>query len=95
MNQNTTHYSCNQCHVGVMQARYVTYFTRLGSELITVQNFPAYICDMCGRREYDEQSIYWLDAMLDPNAGKPTSSTRRTTPLPRRQTGFSHPMQDS
>jgi len=95
MNQNTTYYSCNQCHVGVMQARYVTYFTRLGSELITVQNFPAYICDMCGRREYDEQSIYWLDAMLDPNAGKPTSSTRRTTPLPRRQTGFSHPMQDS
>jgi YgiT-type zinc finger domain-containing protein len=78
-----------------MQPRYVTYFTRLGSELITVQNFPAYICDMCGRREYDEQSIYWLDAMLDPNAGKPTSSSRRTTPLPRRQTGFSHPMQDS
>ncbi len=68
MNQNITHYSCNQCHVGVMQPRYVTYFTRLGSELITVQNFPAYICDMCGRREYDEHSIFWFYAMLDPYA---------------------------
>ncbi len=95
MNRNVEYYFCNQCHVGVMQPRYVTYFTRLGNELITVQNFPAYICDMCGRREYDEQAVHWLDTMLDPNAGKPTSAARRASPLSKRHTGFSHPMQDS
>jgi YgiT-type zinc finger domain-containing protein len=96
MKQNTaTHYTCNQCHAGMMRSRYVTYITRLGNELITVQNFPAYICDVCGRREYDEQSIHWLNTMLDPNAGKPTQTKRRTPPLPQPRSGFSHPLQDS
>lgn len=63
---------CNECQAGVMRLRFITYFTWLGEELITVPNFPAWICDMCGRREYDEKSISQLTMLLDPNAGKPT-----------------------
>ena len=88
-------YSCNECHVGMMHARQVTYLTHLDHELITVPNFPAWICDVCGRREYDHQSIQWLNMMLDPNAGKATQSKRRTTPLPRPQTVFRRPISDS
>lgn len=88
-------YPCNECHVGVLRLRRITYFTRLGNELITVQNFPAWICDVCSKREYDEHSIHWLDMMLDPNAGKPTQTKRRTTPLPRVQAGFLRPSLDS
>ncbi len=63
---------CDECQAGVMNLRFITYFTWLGEELITVQNFPAWICDVCGRREYDEKAISWLSMLLDPNAGKPT-----------------------
>ena len=31
-------------------ARLMTYFTWLNEELITVPHFPAWVCDMCGRR---------------------------------------------
>ncbi len=86
---------CNECHAGIMQPRQLTYFTWLGDELISVPHFPAWICDVCGRREYDEKAILWLNMILDPNAGKPTKNRRRTPPLPRPRTGTSRPMPDS
>lgn len=81
--------SCNECQAGVMRLKFVTYFTWLEDELITVPNFPAWVCDVCGRREYDEKSISWLTMLLNPNAGKPTGrkrpvphTTRRSAPRP-------------
>lgn len=86
---------CSECHAGVMQPRRITYFTWLGRELITVPSFPAWLCDVCGRREYDEKAIQWLNMILDPNAGRPTRSNRRT-PLPLRpQTGVHSPATES
>ncbi len=80
---------CTECQAGVMRLKFITYFTWLDEELITVPNFPAWICDVCGRREYDEKSISWLTMLLNPNAGKPTGrkraraqTTRRSAPRP-------------
>ncbi|MBI1856039.1 MAG: YgiT-type zinc finger protein [Chloroflexi bacterium] len=55
MNENTLAepFQCAECQAGMMRLRFITYFTWLGEELITVPNFPAWICDVCGRREYD------------------------------------------
>ena len=80
---SSTSFPCTECSAGVMQLRLITYFTWLGEELITVPNFPAWICDMCGKREYDEHAIAWLALLLDPNAGTPTRRVKRT---PRRGT---------
>jgi len=44
---------CPECLAGVMRMEAVTYFTWLDEELVTVPNFPAWVCDMCGRREFD------------------------------------------
>jgi YgiT-type zinc finger domain-containing protein len=76
---------CDECQAGVMRLNFITYFTWLGEELITVPNFPAWICDVCGKREYDEKAISWLTMLLNPNAGKPTggkahSAHRRPRP---------------
>jgi YgiT-type zinc finger domain-containing protein len=76
-------FPCSECQAGMMHPRLITYFTWLGDELITVPNFPAWVCDVCGRREYDEQAISWLSMLLNPNAGKPTrkkKATPRTRP---------------
>ena len=70
-------FPCNECAAGIMHMRQITYFTWLGEELITVPNFPAWVCDMCGKREYDERAIAWLTMLLNPNAGKPTQRLKR------------------
>ena len=85
---------CKECPAGNMHLRHITYFTWLGEELITVPNFPAWICDMCGKREYDERAISWLTMLLDPNAGKPTRRVKRTPRPHTPKSNISHPSID-
>ena len=73
-------FQCNECQAGVMRLTYITFFTWLDDELVTVPNFPAWICDVCGRREYDERAISWLSTLLNPDTGKSSSHRRRPRP---------------
>jgi YgiT-type zinc finger domain-containing protein len=76
---------CSECQAGLMRMRFITYLTWLGEELVLVPNFPAWICDVCGRREYDEKSLSWLSMLLNPDAGKPTAekpTAPRRAPTP-------------
>ena len=77
-NQKPNTKPCNECPAGVMHLKAATYFTWLGEELVTAPNFPAWICDMCGKREYDEHAVSVLAMILNPEAGKPTRRIRRT-----------------
>jgi YgiT-type zinc finger domain-containing protein len=83
---------CTECQAGLMRLNFITYFTWLGEELITVPNFPAWICDVCGKREYDEKAISWLSMLLNPNAGKPTG--RKSHSVHRRPRPQSRPSAD-
>jgi len=55
----------------MMRLQFITYFTWLDEELVTVPNFPAWVCDVCGRREYDPRALNELSLLLNPTAGKP------------------------
>jgi len=68
---------CTDCQAGHMHREYVAYYTWLGDELITVPDFPAWVCDICGRCEYDENALARLSLLLSPNAGKTTSTPRK------------------
>ena len=69
-----------------MHMRRITYFTWLGDELIIYPNFPAWVCDICGKREYDERAISWLSMLLNPEAGHPTRRAKRPSrPDPRKR----------
>ena len=70
---------CEECQAGVKRLHFITYFTWLGDELVMVPSFPAWVCDVCGRREYDEKSIAWLTMLLNPDAGKPPKPQRATS----------------
>jgi YgiT-type zinc finger domain-containing protein len=70
---NLSAYQCPECLAGVMHMEAVTYFTWLNKELVTVPNFPAWVCDMCGRREFDARAITWLNTLLNPGAGRSSS----------------------
>lgn len=84
-------YPCTECQAGMMHLRYMTYFTWLGEELVTVPNFPAWVCDVCGRREYDQRAITWLVTMLNPETGKPAAARRHVRP-PLEKPGASRPV---
>ena len=70
-------FPCTECQTGMMHLQHMTYFTWLNEELVTVPNFPAWVCDMCGRREYDSQAISLLATLLDPETGKAEALKRR------------------
>jgi YgiT-type zinc finger domain-containing protein len=71
---------CPECLTGVMHIRHLTYFTWLDQELITVPNFPAWVCDLCGRREYDPRAVKWLNAILGPETSRSVAKPRRDSP---------------
>ena len=68
------HYSksflCFECHAGIYKRKLKTYLTWLDDELICVPNFPTWVCDVCGRCEFDEDAIIWLRTMLSTETRK-------------------------
>lgn len=70
---------CGECSSGLMKPAFVTYFTWIENDLITVPDFPAWVCDQCGRREYDLDALNRLSMLLSPTVGK---SSVRKQPVP-------------
>jgi len=81
---------CRHCPAGVMRQQRITYFTWLGEELITVPNFPARVCDICGKREYDEQAVATISMLLSPEAGNSSRCFKHTTRPDSTKPKFSH-----
>lgn len=71
---------CSECQAGQMHRQMVTYFTWIGEELISVPDFPAWVCDVCGRREYDTRALNQLTLLLSPNAGRAPRTIHRSKP---------------
>lgn len=71
---------CPECHTGVFRLEYLTYFTWLNDELVTVPNFPSWVCDVCGKREYDTRAVSWLNMLLSPTTGHKNRVRRRNRP---------------
>jgi YgiT-type zinc finger domain-containing protein len=78
-------YSCPECQAGMMRPQRITYLTWLDDEMITVPDFPAWVCDVCGRREYDEYAMSWLSMLLNPNTGRAISDPHRGRPAANNQ----------
>lgn len=76
-------FPCAECQAGQMHRHLVVYYTWIGDDLITVPDFPAWVCDFCGRREYDMSALSQLSLILSPNAGSATNRQRRIQPHPR------------
>jgi YgiT-type zinc finger domain-containing protein len=84
---NKESFPCSECQAGMMHMQHLTYFTWLDDELVTVPNFPAWVCDMCGRREYDARAISWLSTILNPETGKAAATKRRPPPPVKKRSG--------
>lgn len=70
---------CLNCQGGIKHLRSATLMTWLGNDLITVPNFPAWICDICGHRSFDSHALAQLSMLLNPDAGTPIQPGMRPT----------------
>ena len=74
---------CLRCQGGRKRLQSATLMTWLGNDLITVPNFPTWVCDMCGHRNYDAHALAHLSILLNPDAGTPVgSSVKPVNPKP-------------
>jgi YgiT-type zinc finger domain-containing protein len=64
--------SCPECQVGTLRPGAVPYYAILEGTVVTVPNFPAWVCDVCRHCEYDEDALEDLRAVLGPSADLPT-----------------------
>lgn len=67
---------CRECQSGKLHRDYVTYMTWIGNELITVPDFPAWVCDFCGNCEYDIYALNRLSLLLSPSVGRSATRSR-------------------
>jgi len=63
---------CPECQVGVIRRKTGTYYTWIENEMVIVPNFPCWVCDVCGHRDWDQSAVFNLGMILSPAAGTPT-----------------------
>jgi hypothetical protein len=62
---------CPNCHAGTLRRRPVTYaaWHALSGEAdahFVVTRVPAWLCDVCGIRLFDQEALAWLMPLLGP-----------------------------
>ena len=57
--------TCPRCQTGLMSLKYQTYFTWVKETMLTVPDFPVWVCLMCDYKEYDARAIAWLQHVLE------------------------------
>ena len=57
-------YICPHCLTGTMQLRRVAFAHWYGGQFITIPNFPGWVCDVCGEREYDTVALDQVETIL-------------------------------
>ena len=72
-NETASQIPCSECSIGEMHKTSMTYFTWANGMLITVPDFPAWVCDICGKREYDHDAVAKMEWLL--------SCTKKVNPV--------------
>ncbi len=57
-------YICQHCLAGTLRLRQVAFAHWYGGQFITIPNFPAWVCDVCGETEYDAVAMDQVETIL-------------------------------
>ena len=79
---------CPTCQMGTLRLRPVTFAHWFEGQFITIPRFPAWVCDICGNREYDQAALEQLELILGPEADLRREAAQRarrakSPPLPK------------
>jgi len=75
-----TTYACPHCQMGSLHLQPVVFAHWFEGQFITIPNFPGWVCDICGAREYDTAALDQLELILGPEADLRREAARRTRP---------------
>lgn len=67
MDDSVFYSTCPECHSGRMQPTSAFLFVKRAGMPLCVPDFPAWVCDLCGLREYDHLALSELEVMLEAN----------------------------
>ncbi len=71
--QNTlknSHIACPECQMGNYFLKLTTYYAWIGDTLVTVPDFPCWVCDSCRHSQFDPKATGQLKIMLQDGVGK-------------------------
>ncbi|MEZ4518180.1 MAG: hypothetical protein R3C44_15620 [Chloroflexota bacterium] len=68
---------CEDCGVGYYQPQSAPYLLPLGNRMMVIPDAPAYSCDVCGYRTFDEEFLNAIHNLLAQAAANPAKSKRR------------------
>ncbi|MGH2523971.1 MAG: YgiT-type zinc finger protein [Anaerolineales bacterium] len=73
-------FACPHCQMGTLRPRKVVFAHWFEGQFITLPNFPAWVCDICGARDYDAGALEQLEMSLGPEADLRREAARRARP---------------
>ena len=81
--------------MGTMQPRAVPFAHWFEGQFITIPSFPAWVCDICGERQYDSAALEQLELILGPEADLRRETAHRAprgtaSPAPASRAGRRH-----
>lgn len=71
-------FACPHCQAGNLHQQVVVFAHHFEDHFITIPNFPGWVCDLCGAREYDAAALEQLELILGPEADLRRAANRRT-----------------
>ena len=76
-------YVCPHCQTGTLHLRRVVFAHWHGGQFITIPNFPGWVCDVCGEREYDSVALDQVQTILGAEQDLRRATSRRSKRGPR------------
>ncbi len=68
---------CPHCQMGTLRPKAVVFAHWFEGQFITIPDFPGWVCDICGERQYDAEAIERLETILGPEADLRREASRR------------------
>lgn len=70
---------CEECGIGHFQPQSAPFLLPLGSRMMVIPEAPAYCCDVCGFRTFDEEFLHAIHSLLTQAAATPGRSPGSST----------------
>jgi hypothetical protein len=74
--------TCQECGIGRCQTVKAPFLLNLGKYMLVMPDSPAYVCDICGHRFFDDEFLVGVHYLLEQAAASRRRSRRRPSSRP-------------
>lgn len=75
-----TQWRCDECGVGRYRLIAAPYLVKLGKQMMVMPDAPAYVCDICGFRCFDDHFLASMQYLIRQAANDSRRRTRKRQP---------------